>query len=167
MTNIDLFHQGGLDIQKLTGEQAIASRLSKLIQNSIPTRALDFIRQQSVIWIGIEGQNCFLWAFPLFGSPKFINPSKERLLEINLKNNFPIPDKWHRTFQKGKAIGCLVIDLYVVELESMALFEKQIKTACKLIFNKPIPIAQSILEKEKFKVRLYFLNLLLYPMALN
>ena len=111
MTNSSPFHQGELDVQKLAGEQAIASRLSKLIQNAIPTRALDFIRQQSVIWIGIEGQDSFLWAFPLFGSPEFINPDKERLLEISLENNFPIPDEWHNTLQKGKAIGCLVVDL--------------------------------------------------------
>lgn len=111
MTNSSPFHQGELDVQKLTGEQAIASKLSKLIQNSIPIRALDFIRQQSVIWIGIEGQDDFLWAFPLFGSPGFINPNNERLLVISLENNFAIPDEWHSTLQKGKAIGCLVIDL--------------------------------------------------------
>jgi len=100
MTNIDPFHQGELDVQKLTGEQHTASRLSKLIQNSIPARALDFIHQQSVIWIGIEGQNRSLWAFPLFGSPKFINASKERLLEISLENNFLIPDEWCRALKK-------------------------------------------------------------------
>ncbi len=111
MTNSSPFHQGELDVQKLTGEQAIASKLSKVIQNFIPTRALDLFRQQSVIWIGIEGQDSFLWAFPLFGSPEFINPDKERLLEISLENNYSIPDEWLNTLQKGKAIGCLVIDL--------------------------------------------------------
>lgn len=111
MTNSQPFHQGELDVQKLTGEQAIASRVGKLIQDSIPTRALDFIHQQSVIWIGIEGQDSFLWAFPLFGSPGFINPDIEKLLEINLEDNFSIPDKWISSLKKGKAIGCLVIDL--------------------------------------------------------
>jgi hypothetical protein len=111
MINSHPFHQGELDVQKLTGEQAIASRVGKLIQNSIPTRAFDFIHHQSVIWIGIEGQNSFLWAFPLFGSPGFINPNIERRLEISLEDNFSIPDKWFRSLQKSKAIGCLVIDL--------------------------------------------------------
>lgn len=110
MTNSNPFHQGELDVQKSVGEQAIASRLSKLIQNLIPPRALDFIRLQSVIWIGIEGQDGFLWAFPLFGSPGFINPDNKKQVEINLEGNFSIPDEWRATLQKGKALGCLVID---------------------------------------------------------
>ncbi len=95
MTNNNPFHQGELEVQKLAGEQTIASRLTRLVQNSIPTRALDFVRQQSVIWIGIEGLDSFPWAFPLFGSPGFINPDKEKQIEINLKANHSIPVEWH------------------------------------------------------------------------
>lgn len=110
MTNNSPFHQGELDVQKLTGEQAIASRLSKLIQGSIPARTVDFIRQHFLIWVGIEDRNGILWAFPLFGSPGFINPNKEKEIEIDLEESFSIPDKWRSTLQKGKAIGCLLID---------------------------------------------------------
>jgi len=105
------FHQGELDVQKRTGEQAIAVKLSELIRDVIPAKAFDFIRQQFVIWIGVEDLNGFLWAFPLFGLPGFISPNKEKLLEINFENNFSIPEQWKNTLQKGKAIGCLVIDL--------------------------------------------------------
>jgi len=91
VTNKNPFHQGELDVQKLVGEQTIASRLSKIIQNFISPRALDFICLQPVIWIGIEGQDSFLWAFPLFGSPGFINSNNKNQVEINLKDNFSIP----------------------------------------------------------------------------
>ena len=111
MTDRSPFHQGEIDIQKLTGEQLIADKLSPYIRDVIPDGAFDFICQQVFIWIGIEDEKGFLWAFPLFGSPGFINPNKGRLLEIHLENNFSIPVQWRNALQKGKAIGCLVIDL--------------------------------------------------------
>lgn len=52
-----------------------------------------------------------MWAFPLFGSPGFINPNNKKQIEITLEDKFPIPTQWRNTLHKGKAIGCLVIDL--------------------------------------------------------
>lgn len=111
MTGISPFHRGELEVQQLAGEQAIASRTGNLVEKSVPLRALDFIRQQCIVWVGIEDYEGLLWAFPLFGSPGFINPNEGELIEIELNENFPIPDKWLNNLQKGKAIGCLVIEL--------------------------------------------------------
>jgi len=105
------FHKGELEVQRLTGEQELASGLSSLIQETVMPRALNFVRQQSVIWIGIEDQDNLLWAFPLFGSPGFINPNKGELIEIHLSKKLSIPDEWFNYLEKGKLISCLVIDL--------------------------------------------------------
>lgn len=110
MTGISPFHRGELEVQQLVGEQAIVSRLSNLIQKAVPSNALDFIRQQCIVWIGIDDSESLLWAFPLFGSPGFINPNEGELIEIELSENFPIPDQWLNNLRKGKAIGCLVIE---------------------------------------------------------
>ncbi len=104
------FHQGELDVQKITGEYAKASRLSRLIQNMIPESAYEFIRQLAVIWIGIEGQDGFLWAFPLLGSPGFIHVQNNKQIKINLMENYFIPNEWKITLQQGKAIASLSID---------------------------------------------------------
>ncbi len=125
MTEINPYHQGELEVQKLAGVQAIASRVSRLIQNSLPIKALDYIRQQPMIWIGIEDENRDLWAFPLFGPPGFIQSERGEQIEINLKSNFCIPDQWHRNFKPGKFIGCLVIDLAArIRLRINGIIEK-------------------------------------------
>lgn len=110
MTNRNPYHEGELEVQVLTGEQAIASKLSSLIQNTVPTRALGFVRQQSVIWIGISGMDGLPCSFPLFGPPGFVNPGNKKQIEINLEANHSIPDLWHSTMLTGKSIACLIID---------------------------------------------------------
>lgn len=105
------FHNGELEVQKLAGEEKIASKLNKLIQDSMPSRALEFIRRQSIIWVGIGDEDGFQWAFPLSGSPGFINPDNEKQIEINLLDDFSIPDEWQNCLKMGRFIGCLVIDL--------------------------------------------------------
>ncbi len=110
MTKLPLFHEGELELQRLTGEQDIAEKVGRLVQNSIAPQQLDFIRKQSVLWVGIEDQENLLWAFPLFGSPGFINPGEGKLIEIELaKKNYPA-EEWLDYLEEGKSIGCLVID---------------------------------------------------------
>ena len=105
------FHDGEIEVQNIVGERAMASKLGSMIQNSITLRALDFIREQSIIWIGIEDQDSCLWSFPLFGSSGFIDPGNGEQLDINFDGNFYFPDEWRSQLKKGKYIGCLVIDL--------------------------------------------------------
>lgn len=111
MTDHNLFHAGELEMQQLAGVQAIAARTGNLIEGLVPSRAMDFIRQQTVAWIGIDDGEGLPWAFPLFGPPGFINPNTGELLEIELNEHFPIPDRWLVNLQKGKAIACLLIEL--------------------------------------------------------
>lgn len=104
------FHPGELELQKLSGGQTAASRLSGMIQSAIPPGAFGFIRQQSMIWIGIDDGQGLPWAFPLLGNPGFINPGLGQLMEIGLNEKFPIHDFWLNNLHAGKAIGCLLID---------------------------------------------------------
>lgn len=111
MTNISLFHRGEIELQRIVGEQHDAARVSQLIQNTIPSVALRFLRQQSIIWIGIEDNENMVWAFPLTGSPGFIDSNNGDLLEIALDEKTPVPGQWSSQLKKGKYIGCLVIEL--------------------------------------------------------
>jgi len=111
MRNVELFHRGELDLQQLTGEPLDVAMASRIIQDTIPDNALHFLSQQSIIWIGIEDDEKFLWAFPLTGSPGFISSTNTKFLEIDLNEENTIPDQWFRYFTKGKFIACLVIEL--------------------------------------------------------
>jgi len=94
----------------MTGEQHIAAINCGIIQGFVLSGALNFIRQQSIIWIGVDDYENFIWSFPLFDSPGFINPDKGELLEIELEEKCPIHDGWLKNLRKGKSIGCLVIE---------------------------------------------------------
>ncbi len=111
MTINSPFHEGEREIQRLADEQDNAAKLSSLIQKTLSPPALDFIQQQSVIWFGIEDQENFPWAFPLFGSPGFIHSDAGDVLDIDLGQMPGIHKKWLKYLQKGKFIGSLIIDL--------------------------------------------------------
>jgi hypothetical protein len=111
MTVNSLFHKGELEVQALAGEQSEAIRVSRMIQETVPTGALQFLQQQFMIWISVEDNNNLPWAFPLSGSPGFVNPNQGELIEIDLNEKEPIPEKWSSYLQKGKFIGCLAIEL--------------------------------------------------------
>jgi len=111
MTVIGPFHQGELEMQQLAGEPHKAATAARMIQDTVPAGALQFLRQQSMIWIGIEDSSNYPWAFPLFGSPGFINPNKGERIEIELSENAPLPETWLNLLCVGKFIGCLAIEL--------------------------------------------------------
>ena len=110
-TVIGPFHQGELDMQQLAGERHKSAIAGRMIQETVPPGALRFLRQQSMIWIGIEDSSNLPWAFPLFGSPGFVNPNKGERIEIELSENTLIPEKWRSLLYIGKFIGCLAIEL--------------------------------------------------------
>lgn len=110
MAHDNIFHKGELEVQRITGEQDIAAINGGIIQGFVLSGALNFIHQQSIIWIGLDDDENFLWSFPLFGSPGFINSNKGELLEIDLDEKFYIHDGWLKNLKKGKSIGCLVIE---------------------------------------------------------
>lgn len=107
---ISPFHRGEIDIQDRLGKRSGACEISHLIENSIASHAADFIRRQSMLWVGVEANESFMLAFPLFGSPGFINPHEGDTIEIELNEHFPIPDQWFRHLKPGKNIGCLMIE---------------------------------------------------------
>lgn len=111
MTNISPYHIGELEVQQLAGEQHIATKVGKIIQSEIPKGALNFLRQQSILWLGVNDQENQPWAFPLFGSPGFINPTNGELLKIDLRKSITLPKQWHEHLNKSKTIGSLAIEL--------------------------------------------------------
>lgn len=111
MKGVNIFHKGEIEVQTLVNEQDVAAKLSNLIHDSISPRMFDFIHHQFFLWIGVEGENCTMMAFPLFGSPGFIHVNQEgKELEVSLNNHSSLPDEWSTLLKEGKPIGCLMID---------------------------------------------------------
>ncbi|MEE9310599.1 MAG: pyridoxamine 5'-phosphate oxidase family protein [Cocleimonas sp.] len=103
------FHSGELEMQALAGDQRIASIVGQCIEPSIPRGAFEFLRQQTAVWIGVEDEEGYLNAFPLFGLPGFMDPNRT-CLKITLGEQFSIPDAWRASFKKGKSVACIMLD---------------------------------------------------------
>jgi len=148
MTEINHFHKGEIDVQKATGEQDIAIRVSNIIQEAIPSRAFDFIRKQVVVWIGIENENNYPCAFPLFGSPGFISPGEGTIVEIEVGKSFSIPKEWGRNLKKRKPIGCLIIDLSTRgRIRINGIIRKVDKTRLQIDVRQAYPNCQKYIRK--------------------
>lgn len=110
MIQTSIYHPGEIAVQEIVGQQHIANMVGKLINNSIQRNFFDFIQKQSVIWIGVEGEDGRMLAFPIFGSPGFINPCDGKKIVISLKEGSIIHNEWRKHLKKGKVLGGLLID---------------------------------------------------------
>jgi len=148
MTEINHFHQGELDVQHLAGCQEAAIKISRIIQDSIPATYNDFIGEQFVVWIGVEDENNYPSAFPLFGSPGFIHRKDEKIIAIDMENIFSIPNAWTNGLQRGKPIGCLLIDLATrARLRINGVIAKVTTTTLQIEVQQIYPNCQKYIRK--------------------
>lgn len=148
MTEINRFHQGELEVQKLAGEQDTAIKVSRIIQESIPLNSFDFIRKQFAVWIGIADENNYPAAFPLFGSPGFINPITGNIVELNMERTFSIPKEWRDSLKAGKPVGCLLIDLSTRgRLRINGIIRKASKNKLQIEVEQAYPNCQKYIRK--------------------
>lgn len=76
----DIFHDGQLEVQRITGEGEIAKQRIPMIKTSIHPRSKPFIEQQVLAFVGSEDPNEDIWLSLLVGERGFINiPSLQEI----------------------------------------------------------------------------------------
>jgi len=76
----NIFHDGQLAVQKITGEEEIAKKRLPMIEDSIHSRAIPFIEHQILAFPGSEDSNGNLWLSLLVGKRGFIKiPSVQEI----------------------------------------------------------------------------------------
>ena len=84
MTPTNPFHPGELEVQRLAGESATATRNGQVIAPVIPVGAIPFVAQQSFVVLGSVDGDGAVWASLLFGRPGFVNGEDPRRLVFDL-----------------------------------------------------------------------------------
>lgn len=162
MFKMSPFHQGELEIQRMTGEQDNANNLAGLIQKTVMPAALEFITHQSIIWIGVKDEHNQHWAFPIFGSPGFIQPNQGQIMDIDLSDQYQIPSQWLNYLNKGNSIGCLVIELSTRRrLRINGIITKIIKNKLQIEVHQSFPNCPKYIRRRTIKDVLDFTQFVL------
>ncbi len=80
----EVFHQGQLAVQKITGEQEIAKMRIPMISSSLHPRSTAFIEHQVLAFLGSEDSNGALWLSLIVGEQGFITVPSLQEIKINL-----------------------------------------------------------------------------------
>ena len=78
------FHDGELEVQRLSGEQAEARRNGRAIADAIPPGAFHFVEAQPFVVLGSVASSGATWASLAFGVPGFARVVDERTVELDL-----------------------------------------------------------------------------------
>ncbi len=110
MNELFEYHNGEIEVQKRTGEEAIARRNGRVIQHGVIPKAIPFIQDQTMLVLASIDTQKQPWVSILFGEPGFIN-ANETQITINLNktvNNSS--DIFWQNMESQKQVGLLVIE---------------------------------------------------------
>ena len=68
----NIFHKGELEVQKRTGEYLIASSVGKIISDSLPNGAINFLEKQSIAIVNTIDAENNVWVSLLIGDVGFV-----------------------------------------------------------------------------------------------
>lgn len=106
------FHAGELEAQRRAGESGAAERNSAVISDTIIAGALPFLRQQTMVVLGTEGDDGARWASPLLGPAGFVNAEDERTLFLDRRRMLRVDsDVVWDNLHAGARVGMLAIEL--------------------------------------------------------
>jgi predicted pyridoxine 5'-phosphate oxidase superfamily flavin-nucleotide-binding protein len=77
------FHPGELEMQRRAGVQAMAAKVGRIIQDSIPEAAADFLEQQRFVVLGHREESGRVRASLAAGPPGFVRVRDPRTVEID------------------------------------------------------------------------------------
>lgn len=113
MSNLNPFHEGELQAQKLTGEVEFAESNGVMISHKMMAGAVSFIRAQKMAVVSSRDKNGRRWASMLFGKAGFLEPSTDRrtlTISIDPSENDP-KDPLSESLQTDTHVGVLIIEL--------------------------------------------------------
>lgn len=112
MTDISPYHEGERAVQARVNETNRAIMSGKVISSTIPSGALCFIEQQSMVVIGSMDSQGRVWASVLFGQPGFLRAIDARTLELRLDQaGVSMNEMLWSNLQANASIGLIVIEL--------------------------------------------------------
>lgn len=106
-----IFHKGEIKVQKMAGEEKLAKRVGRVIQESIMPGAMDFMTKQSFVVVLSIGMDGMVWASVLFGKEGFIQVQGTKTFSIHLdKLQSSSSDIFFKNITHNPTIGTLFID---------------------------------------------------------
>jgi uncharacterized protein len=76
------FHDGELQVQQRAGLSAVARQVGRIVQNSIPPVAQEFLLDQPMALVGGADPEGRIWASALFGAPGFVRALDPRTVRV-------------------------------------------------------------------------------------
>ena len=108
MLPTSVFHDGELQVQQRAGLSAAARQVGRIVQNSIPLVAQEFLLDQPMVIVGGVDADRRVWASALFGAPGFVRALDSRTVRVAA---LPEPhDPLAEILGIGGRLGMLVIE---------------------------------------------------------
>ena len=110
----NIFHQGELEVQRLTGESHIATMIAQsgMMKSDIQTGNQEFIESQTMAFITSKDENNSLWVSMVSGEPGIFNIKDSQLLNIHLSDlHTTQKDILFKNITTNKEVGLICIDL--------------------------------------------------------
>ena len=106
------YHEGELTVQKIANESEMARINSAALGRFIPSGALRFIEQQSMVVVGSLDSEGRVWASILFGEPGFLRAQDQQALVLDISQPRSAHDDplW-TNIASNHNIGMVVIEL--------------------------------------------------------
>jgi len=108
----NVFHEGELAVQKMTGSDLIASRVGRVIRNTIDPAAIFFIAEQPMMVAATQDENGYVWPSLVLSEKGFIKVSSPNSITVDLtKIRSSKDDILYKNLEINSAIGTLYIEL--------------------------------------------------------
>lgn len=138
----ELYHQGEIAVQEMTGERDKALLNGRVIAPVIPAPARPFVGQQSCIAIGWRDASGDPWAALLVGHPGFAT-SDDLGTTVTIQTH-------HDGIRTGDAVGLLIIDLATRRrLRVNGLVDHTSSTAFRVEVEQAFPNCPKYIQKRE------------------
>ena len=105
-------HRGEIEAQEAAGERMMGQRVSKMLRDVIPPRALGFIDQQPFVIVSSQASDGAIWASALVADKPFMRALNSKEIEIDRAPIISSPsDPLWRNIEDFPKVGLLFIDL--------------------------------------------------------
>ncbi|MFV8051274.1 pyridoxamine 5'-phosphate oxidase family protein [Mycobacterium sp. 48b] len=103
-----MYHSGELAVQRRMGQEAIATRVGRMIRTEVPAAAAEFLAEQPMIVIAAADDDGRVWTSLIAGPPGFVHADDPRTI---LLDALPAPDDPVRDALLGRQqIGMIAIE---------------------------------------------------------
>jgi len=112
MTDNHSYHEGELAVQKRVNRLDMARMAGRMISNSIPAGALQFIEQQVMVVIGSLKDDGNVWCSIVFGNPGFVRAQDVNTIDIDMRHaGLADDDPLWSNITSNQSVGMLFIEL--------------------------------------------------------